>query len=235
MYNQRKRHTDIYEEIVKIVQENIKTIIEINKINNKTLGETIGVHPNTVGKWILGIQLPQVDALRKISDQYKVSMDWLTRNDRGHYRGNIEAERTYAEIIIKLAELNAAGVLKDDLQLDDPFLKFLYKEISRINSLPKSKAAERDNYLFRITSDFKQPLMPSEQTGRFGVFRRKYASIDEYSTYHNCFMAMEEEWEKYNNYVGNAVKEGTILSFKEWIKKGELTENSPVIDVKSEP
>ena len=77
--------------------------------------------------------------------------------------------------------------------------------------------------------------MPSEQTGRFGVFRRKYASIDEYSTYHNCFMAMEEEWEKYNNYVGNAVKEGTILSFKEWIKKEELTGNSPAVDVKSEP
>ena len=44
-----------------------------------------------------------------------------------------------------------------------------------------------------------------------------------------------KEWEKYNNYVGNAVKEGTILSFKEWIKKEELIENSPAIDVKSEP
>lgn len=56
----------------KIISENLTHYMKINNLNNRELGEKIGVSESTVGKWILMKSTPRMGTIEKLAELFGV-------------------------------------------------------------------------------------------------------------------------------------------------------------------
>lgn len=57
--------------------DKIKELRDENKITQSNLAQSLGVSPSTVGMWEQNRRTPDTELLKKISDLFKVSIDYL--------------------------------------------------------------------------------------------------------------------------------------------------------------
>ena len=66
-----------------IILKNLVTLRKNNKMNQKQLAELMNVNQNTISRWEKGERQPNNDDLRKLSDIFHVSVDYLLSDDDG--------------------------------------------------------------------------------------------------------------------------------------------------------
>ena len=66
-----------------IVLKNLVTLRKNNKMNQRQLAELMNVNQNTISRWEKGERQPNNDDLRKLSDIFHVSVDYLLSDDDG--------------------------------------------------------------------------------------------------------------------------------------------------------
>ena len=64
-----------------IVLKNLVTLRKNNKMNQRQLAELMNVNQNTISRWEKGERQPNNDDLRKLSDIFHVSVDYLLSDD----------------------------------------------------------------------------------------------------------------------------------------------------------
>lgn len=60
-----------------IVGKRIKELMEIEKINQTSLAEKLGVKQNTVSSWVLDKKEPNIRSLWLLADYFDVDIDYL--------------------------------------------------------------------------------------------------------------------------------------------------------------
>jgi len=69
--------------VVKILfSQNIKKLRKDRKLSQSRLAKELQVTQQAVGKWETGKSVPDTDTLRRISEYFKTSVDWLLGVDR---------------------------------------------------------------------------------------------------------------------------------------------------------
>lgn len=67
-----------YQNYNEIFPSRLRELMDINRITNKSLGESIGVSHVSIGKYITGEQVPSVSIAAKIAKHFNVSLDYLS-------------------------------------------------------------------------------------------------------------------------------------------------------------
>ena len=59
----------------------IKRLMEFENINQRQLGQRIGLTPVAVSRYLSGNRKPTIEFAIKISNAFNVSLDWLLKNE----------------------------------------------------------------------------------------------------------------------------------------------------------
>lgn len=59
----------------------IKRLMEFENINQRQLGQRIGLTPVAISRYLSGNRKPTIDFAIKISKAFNVSLDWLLKDE----------------------------------------------------------------------------------------------------------------------------------------------------------
>ena len=129
----------------------IRTLRTINKLNQIDLANALNITQASLSLYENGNKLPSIDVLIRISDYFKVSLDWLCDCDRNN------KFITIADIILALKELNDLNGFKYNLDIKETDLAThtSYECTITLNSALHKLLDEDDNVLGHLLEFIK--------------------------------------------------------------------------------
>lgn len=113
-----------HKSISKNISENLTHYMKLHSLNNRELGEKIGVSESTVGKWILTKSIPRMAIIEKLANLFEVPTSEIIEC---HIHGEEQDDYT----TIPVYETMPAKLVIEDIEDISDYVDISYKDFNK--------------------------------------------------------------------------------------------------------